>query len=89
MNTAEYLPGALNEETVTELEEFKRIETIYNNFSRNVLSVRKPRSASLCIFCIPPSFSLHVLDSRPLQQKQACFSNLKESPMGYTFRPFL
>ena len=69
------------------LEEFKRIETIPNGFSKNLTSVRNPRSFPLCIFSTPPSSSLHVLENRPLQQKQAYFSNLKESHVGYTFPP--
>ena len=56
-------------------------------FSKNLSSVRNPISFPLCNFSTPPSSSLHVLESRPLQQKQACFSNLKDSPMGYTFPP--
>ena len=72
---------------VTELEEFKEIETIPNSISKNLSPVRNPRSVSLCIFSTPLTFSLHVLKNRPLQQKQACFSNPKESPVGYTFPP--
>ena len=49
--------------------------------------MRNPISFPLCNFSTPPNSSLHVLESRPLQQKQACFSNLKDSPMGYTFPP--
>ena len=54
---------------VTELEEFKRIETIPNSFSRNLSSVRNPRSFPLCIFSTPTKFQSSCLGKETITAK--------------------
>ena len=91
----DHLSGTLKKQTDFQLcEGLNQVETKPRNFSKNLSLEGNPRSGTLYSQSISPSPSLHVLETRYLQQRQGCLSNNVQPPMGLCFftifcdRPF-
>ena len=76
MISAEYLPTAMNEEpnfqsrTVKDSRKWRLNPVVFLKLCHRWGT---PKFGSFCFSGVSPNSSLHVVETRPLQQKQGCF----------------
>ena len=65
--------------SVTKREGFKRVKAQRSSISKKLSLAGNPKFEAFCISSASPNSSLHVVETRTLQQKQGCFSDLMDT----------
>ena len=74
--------------SVTKHDGFKRVEVSPVAFRKKLSQVGNPRFGSSCVLSDSISSGLHVVEIRPLQQRQECFLDLMDSHVELCFPTF-
>ena len=69
-------------------EGYKRMEIVHRGIQNDLSDQENTRHRYICLKNISPASPIHVLETRPLQQRPGCFSNQLESNLHMRFPSF-
>ena len=75
--------------TVTVSKRFKRVETRPTNFRNHLPGTLETGHRSFCFKNFSPTTNLHILETRPFQQRDRCLPTILEKPERLCFSPLL